>query len=118
MREHNVINESDRLNGNQREEHQGLLIQSNNNFSYKSYERPRNMLYYSYKGQGHNSRLFIPFLMCFLPFVNSLMLIFLIYAISSIEQNATVLTNPNVTSTITKIENIINYLCENNIVKC
>lgn len=114
----NGTNGTNGTNGNriQREEHQGLLIQSDNNFSFKPYDRPRNMLYYSY--QGRNSGFFIPFLMCFLPFINSLMLVFVIYAINSIEQNASVLTNPNVTNTITKIEHIIDYLCESDIVKC
>lgn len=102
-------------NANHREEHEGLLIQSDNNFSFKPYVPPRNMLYYPY--QGRNSG-FILFLMCFLPFVNSLMLVFVIYAINSINQSASILTNPNVTSTVTKIEHIIDYLCESNIVNC
>ena len=100
---------------NQVGEYQCLLKQSECDFSYGS-NRPRNMLYYSY--QGRDSRFFIPFLMCFLPFINSIMLIFVLYAINSINQTASILTNSNVTNTVTKIEHIIDYLCESKIVSC
>ena len=110
------VNRNVHRDTNQREEHQGLLIQNDNNFSYKSYDRPRNMLYYSYRGRDPG--FFIPFLMCFLPFINALMLVFVIYSINSIDQTVLMLTNENVTNTVTKIEHIIDYLCNSNIIQC
>lgn len=82
-------------------------------YLYPKYAHPKNYIYYkNVKG------VFLPFIMCFLPFVNAIMLTFVLYSISQINNVASILSDDNFTNTVTKIEHIINYLCENNIVKC
>jgi hypothetical protein len=93
--------------------HNNTVSYSNYSYSYPQWGHPKNYVFYK-----NINGIFFPFLMCFLPFVNTIMLTFVLYSINQINNVASILSNPNVTNTITKIEDIIDYLCQTKVIEC
>mgnify|MGYP000909799169 CR=1 FL=1 len=103
-----------------REEEEPLLSDNNHTtiMSYTNYSYPSWVRDKTYVNCKNTNCLIIPFITTFFPVLNSIMLTFVLYAILQINNAALILSNPNVTDTITKIEHIIDYLCDNKIIEC